>query len=68
MDGLVPTGSHLFRVLHADTHADAGPAADTGEYANVLLTFVQPGIDVADDARRGLVAEELAARVSVDGL
>ena len=56
-------------LLHeARGEADAGPAADAGQHADILLAVVHPGVDVADDARRGLEPVELATVAGVDRL
>src|SRR5205814_7488080 len=50
-------------------HADAGPAANTREDAEVLLAFVLIGEDIADGARRCLELEQLLVDVvRVDAL
>src|SRR6185503_11304754 len=55
------------RALEPRRHADAGPTADAGQHADVLLAVVRPRVDVADDSGRGLEAVELLARLRIDG-
>src|SRR6266704_1499711 len=50
-------------LLQARGKADAGPAADAGEHADVLLALVLPGIHVADDAGRSLELVQLIGDV-----
>ena len=56
------------RVGQAGCEADAGPAANTRENADVLFAAVLVGVDVADDARRGLELVEFLARLGIDRL
>src|SRR5690606_11354356 len=58
----------LRRAFEAGRHADAGPAADTGQHADVLLAIVHPRVDVTDDSGRRLEAIELVARLGVHRL
>src|SRR5713226_1242603 len=56
-------------LLEARGKADAGPTADAGEHADVLLAFVLPGIHVADDAGGRLeLVQLLADVVGIDAL
>src|SRR2546422_160178 len=56
-------------LFQARGKADAGPTADAGEHADVLLTLVLPGIDVADDSRGRLEFVQLLADVvGIDAL
>src|SRR5256885_6769427 len=56
-------------LLEARGKADASPAADAGEHADVLLALVLPGIHVADDSRGRLeLVELLADVVGIDAL
>src|SRR5690349_15715727 len=54
--------------LETGRHADAGPAADTGEHCDILLALVRVGVDVADDPRRRLEAIQLLAVLRIDRL
>src|SRR5947208_13453487 len=49
--------------IESRSHADAGPAADAGEHAEVLLALVLIGKNIADDARRRLELEQLLVDV-----
>src|SRR5690606_30271909 len=55
------------RTLEPRRHADAGPAADAGQNADVLPAVTLPRVDVADDARRRLEAVTLLAALRIDG-
>src|SRR5262249_35022341 len=56
-------------LLEARGHADAGPATDSGEHADVLLALVLIREDVADDAGRRLELVELLVDVAaIDAL
>jgi hypothetical protein len=48
-------------LIQAGRHADTGPAADARQHADILLALVAVGVDVADDAGRGLELVELLA-------
>src|SRR6267143_6694976 len=50
-------------LLQAGCHADAGPAADAGEHADILLALVFRGEHVADAPGRSLELPELVALV-----
>src|SRR5262245_23256694 len=54
--------------LESRCHADARPATDAGQHADVLLAAMRPGVDVADDAGRGLEAIQLLTRLRIDCL
>src|ERR1019366_4578994 len=56
------------RIGEASREADAGPAADARKHRDILLAVMLIGVDVADDARRGLVLPQLFAGLGVDGL
>src|SRR4029077_18717496 len=56
------------RIGQARSQPDAGPAADPGQYRNILPAALLIGRDVADDARRGLELVKLLARLGIDRL
>src|SRR5262245_49361398 len=56
-------------LLEAGRHADACPATDSREHADVLLALVLPGVQVADDSRGRLeLVELLGDVVRIDAL
>src|SRR5215470_2879268 len=56
-------------LLETRGEADAGPAADAGEHADVLLALELPGVHVADDPGGRLEPEQLLVDVSsIDAL
>src|SRR5262249_22814729 len=66
IDGAVPCCCKIRREQSAG-ETDTGPATDTREHGNILLSVMLERVDVADDAGRGLELVEFLA-VLIDRL